>query len=492
MNSKYFINENQKNQTEANIKIKQLNEKNNYGTIYFTKRMPFYKYLLNKKLKLKLSNNNKTSSREKKTISYQKREKISLLNINNSSDNEKKSIYSYNTIKIKNQESNEKEKVILDLLRLKKEIDEKNQELNLLKNEYNKLQDNNLTYQTIIEKILLIIEGNNEKTKENDLKFVKSSLNKKKINMLKLQIVNYDKKIEKQKSVLNEAKKEKKITNFINVNKLINNKNQELEKLVLESQQIQKFHNNMDNMVDFYNYSIKKYKDINLGLKVKIEINKRQKKFKEKQIETIKNEILETKEKIDKFEKELNSLEQNNINKKDELKNLINEYEKNKDLKEEKKKYENKINNFNFLDNEFKLILERNERKINKIKNNNINMENKLPILKEEIEKLKEKEKQKEIGKRNIKDYEKKIKEVKEDIEKNKKEASRRQLKEKTEKEIIKKEIKEFEKAKINLINKIKELNKELEEKTKESTKKEKELERTNQEYNIIIKQKNS
>ena len=489
MNSKYFINGNKKStKTENNYKIKSLNRKNSHGKIYFTKRMPFYKYLLNKKLKIKLSDNKKTSSTEKKTISYRKNDKISLLNLNNSYESEKKSKYSHNTKNIQNQELDEKEKVILELLRLKDDINEKNQELNLLKNYYNKLQDNNLTYQIIIEKILTMKEGNNDKTKENnDLKNAKISLNKKKIKMLKLQIVGYDKKIEDQKIILNEAKKEKKVTNFINVNKLINNKNKELEKLVLESQKIQHVHINMDNRVDFYNYSIKKYKDSNFGLKIKIEINKKEKKLKDEKIEMIKKEIKETEEKLDNLEKELELIEQNNIDKKDELKNLKNEYEKNIDLKKEKIKYENEINNYNSLDNKNKIIFEKNERKIKEIKNNNINIEKKIYILKEEIKKLKEKEKIKEINKKII---EKKIKEIKEEIEKNKNEENLRKVKVREEKEKIQKEIKEFEKAKISLINKIKELNKELEEKTKESSRKEHELEKTNHEYNIIINNK--
>ncbi len=110
-------------------------------------------------------------------------------------------------------------------------------------------------------------------------------------------------------------------------------------------------------------------------------------------------------------------------------------------------------------------------------------MEKKIRILKEEKNTLIIKEKQNEKNKIMLKDYELNIKKLKNEIEKNKNENSKRIIKYKKEKEKIKKEIEEFEKAKIGLINKIKELNKKLQEKTIIQNSKEKELEKANEEY---------
>ena len=65
-------------------------------------------------------------------------------------------------------------------------------------------------------------------------------------------------------------------------------------------------------------------------------------------------------------------------------------------------------------------------------------------------------------------------------------------MKEQQDKEKFKKELEEFEKAKMGLINKIKELTDELNQKTKENNIKEEELTKVNQEYNIVFKDKNS
>lgn len=57
--------------------------------------------------------------------------------------------------------------------------------------------------------------------------------------------------------------------------------------------------------------------------------------------------------------------------------------------------------------------------------------------------------------------------------------------------EKTKKEIEDFEKAKINLINKINELNTELREKTKKNSTIEEELTKVNEEYNNALKNQN-
>ena len=496
MKNKYLISENKRSiKTESNYKTKLLNKKQrNDGKITYTKRITFAKYLLDKNIKI--SNNNKKKTIPK--ISYNKRYNFPLININKIKRKEKKSdlIISYNIMDIQIQEQNEKEKIIEQLLYLKDDMEEQNLQLNLLKFYYNKLHDANLTYKTIIEKILNINDNkndnnnNNEHSNEIHSKSEKKTLKEKKINLLKIQIVNYDKNIEKQNEILNEEKKEKNINYFLNMNKLINHKNKELENLILDGKKCQTIYNDIDNKYDFFNNSIKSYKDINFKLKIKFEMNKKENKLNDEKIIKIKKEIEEVKDNLYKLEKELFFIEQNNKEKKEQKGKLKNKYEENVDLKKEKEKYHEELNSFYKKNEDLRKIIEKNEKKINIIKTDNKNSEIRLSILMEENNKKKEKVSQIDKNKIMMKNYEKEIKSIKEEIEKNKNEEKQKIIEEKKEKERIKKEIEEFEKAKIGLINKINELNKELDNRTKEQVLKEKELEKASQEYNLIIKGK--
>ena len=185
-------------------------------------------------------------------------------------------------MEIQNKEPNELEKIIEQLLKLKDDTEQINQEQYLLNNYIYKLEDNNLSYKTIIEKLLENEDGNidhNENTGKY-YKKIKNFPNEKKVSLLKLQIENYNKNIVKQNEVLIEEKNEKRIINFMNINKLINNKNKELEELILESNKLQNLYNDIYNKVDFLNYYIKKYKDNNFNLKIKIEMKKKNKIIK--------------------------------------------------------------------------------------------------------------------------------------------------------------------------------------------------------------------
>ena len=185
-------------------------------------------------------------------------------------------------MEIQNKEPNELEKIIEQLLKLKDDTEQINQEQYLLNNYIYKLEDNNLSYKTIIEK-LLENEDCNIDHNENTGKYykkIKNFPNEKKVSLLKLQIENYNKNIVKQNEVLIEEKNEKRIINFMNINKLINNKNKELEELILESNKLQNLYNDIYNKVDFLNYYIKKYKDNNFNLKIKIEMKKKNKIIK--------------------------------------------------------------------------------------------------------------------------------------------------------------------------------------------------------------------
>lgn len=205
MNKKILISENKKSiKTESNYKAKKFNKKeNSFGTLKYTKRITLSKFLLKKRINhAKEKNNNKNLLIKKKSLSYSKREKFPLINIKNKKTHEKKQelIISYYIMDIQFQEPNEKEKIIKNFLNLQDEINLQNEELNLLKDHCTKLQDINLTYKTIIEKILNIENNNTEENNDINSKNGKKILKEKqRTKILKLQIENYDKKIEKKK-----------------------------------------------------------------------------------------------------------------------------------------------------------------------------------------------------------------------------------------------------------------------------------------------------
>ena len=497
MKNKYLISGNKRSiKTESNYKIKHNKKQRNVEKIIYSKKITFEKYLLKKNIKI--SNNNKKKSNPK--FSYNKRYNFPLITINNKIKRKEKKtdlIISYNIMDIQIQEQNEKEKIIEQLLCLKDDMEEQNLQLNLLKFYYNKLFDANLTNKAIIEKILNINDNkndNNNNTEPNNeiLNSGKKSSKEKKINLLKIQIANYDKNIEKQNEILNEEKKEKNINLFLNMNKLINHKNKELETLVLDGKKCQNIYNDIDNKYDFFNKSIKTFNDINFKLKLKLEMNKKKNKINDEQIVKIKKEIEEVKDNLDKLEKELFFIEQSNKERKEQKEILKNKFEENAELKKEKGKYYDELNNFYKKNEDLRKIIEKNGRIINIIKKDNKNNEIRISILKEENIKIKEKESKIEKNIFLMKNFEKEFESIKEKFEKNKNKEKQRISEEKKEKERIKKEIEEFEIAKIGLINKINELNKELDNKTKEQALKEKELEETKLEYNITFKGKSN
>ena len=158
MNSKYTINENQKsNKKESKIRI-LIKNPNSSGRLYVSKNMKISN-LLKQKIKF-LNNNKKILPKEKSLASYQKRSNLPIININNIDSCKKKlsTIKSYETLK----DQGLKEKVIVELDNQQNDIDAQNQQLNNLQSLYNKLQDNNLTYKIVMEKILDLEEKEKE------------------------------------------------------------------------------------------------------------------------------------------------------------------------------------------------------------------------------------------------------------------------------------------------------------------------------------------
>ena len=133
--------------------------------------------------------------------------------------NSTKNIIKLGNKKKQNEDYVEKERIILQLILTKNEMDKIDNDMKDYNNFYNKLKETNMTFKTIIEKILKIKEPeNNEESSEFEIINI---LNKKdtKLNAFKKQIINYEKIIEKQKKKLTEGKKKKR--QMISMKKII-------------------------------------------------------------------------------------------------------------------------------------------------------------------------------------------------------------------------------------------------------------------------------
>ena len=486
-------------ENEKNIQI-ELNEKKRYNSND--------KFIIRSKLEYKMPKKNKTFGKifslNKESIPNIKKSQFPKLKLNSKNSNtslsSKDSWFSdvFST-KIENQA--EKEKIISEIFKIQNEIYIKDEELKIYNIIYRQLEEHNMTFKAILEKILNSEEkeniyqniNDNEDDYNNIFKDVETKTNKlrqRQINMLKLQVENYDKTIEEKEKILDEAKKGKKINNFIIINSMINEKNKELENLITNSQKLQSSHLGIDKRINFLISSIKKYKKYNNKLEQKLKINEKDEKYYKDEYEISIKETENFNSKISKLENELKLLEDQNLNKKERLNDIIKVYEEDKDLEEEEEKINNNLDNINTKVEGIKKIIEKNKAKINSIKVENQDLENDLNIYKQEVDKINERFKINQMNKKNIKIYEKQKEKIKEEIRKNKFEYEKILKENKEDEERIKKEIKEFEKAKIGLINKINELNRELKEKTEKNNTIEEQLTKVSQKYNNIIKEK--
>ena len=498
MEKYHFKNENRKNNQLEIFRTPK--RQRSFKNLLFNRKeekTAFLKYLQYRQEKS--SRNRKAASKEQKSSSYKKSKNFPSININIMSNKKKQmeTISYYGDYE--NNYRIEKEKIISQLLKEKTELDIKNRELIGLTNYYQKLQNSNLTFKIIIEKILninneIIEDDDNNKDKDiiKDINIKNNnpkSIGERKINDLKKQIINVNKTIDEKNKLLEQTKKEEKIRNFIHLNKLLIEKNFELENLVSNGKELQYFHKDMDNKYDFLNYSIIKYKENIYSLKFKLKKNKKEIKFIENEIQNYLKEKEDIKINIEKLEKEIKNMEEEKIKNKEIIEKLKIEYENGQDMYKEKERDNYNLEEYNKLENNIIKIIDKNNNKIAMIKKENKNLENDIEKLHQENGGLIENVKLNLKNKQMIKMLEKDIKELKETIDKNKNEEKQLIITKKVEKEKIKKEIEEFEKAKIGLINKINELTKELSMKIKINNEKEEELNQKNQDY-IDIKEK--
>ena len=374
----------------------------------------------------------------------------------------------------------EKERIILQLILTKNEMDKIDNDMKDYKNFYNKLKETNMTFKTIIEKILKIKEPeNNEESSEFEIINI---LNKKdtKLNAFKKQIINYEKIIEKQEKKLTEVKKEKKTNDFYEKNNLIDDKNKELEDLVSKNKKLQMKKHGKDEDINYYFNEINDLKVSSLKMQESIKSLEKNINNIEKEIYNLQNEKYQIVKKFGSLVENSLILETNTGQKKEELKSLTDEYERIKDIKGEKDKDETELLNIQNKIDAIKRIIDKNNNKMKMINYDNEQIENDLYIIQAETDRLNEKYKSKQKVNSSLKNLDKEKNSIK---NKSKIDDIKNEDKENIFITIPEKSIKKTEN---NLNKDIKELENELESKKKQNNEQKKELEEIKNKFNIL------
>ena len=398
----------------------------------------------------------------------------------------------YNNMKLlpknnKKEVTIEKEKLLNQLIITKKEMDKINNEFKEYKDFYNQLQESNLTFKTIIEKILKIKETDYFEDIDENILIISNKKKDKKLNAFKRQILDYEKSIEKQEKILAEAKSEKKTNDFYEINKLLDDKNLELENLVSKNKKLQMSKHKKNEEINYYYNTIKDMSENFIKMEENIKLNEKKLYKVEDELYNLENEKEEIIKKLNSLVEESINVELNNEQKKKEMKSLTKEYEKIKDILKEKEKDDNEINNVLNKIESIKKTIEKNNNKINMLNYYNNELKNDLSIMQTEYTKLNERFK---LGKKlNIEKYEKEKKLIKEEILKNKAECDEIKNENKENIFLTIPEKKMNINDNNNLMKEIERLKKELEEKQKEKTDKEKELIDIKNEYNSLQKE---
>ena len=399
-----------------------------------------------------------------------------------------------NKIQKKNKKFNtvEKEKILNQIILSKKDLDKINNDLKEYKKFYHQLQETNLTFKVIIERLLKINQLDNSL---DDIEYTISENKKleKKLSPFKKQLINYEKSIERQERILTETKKEKKINNFYEINNLLDEKNQELENLISQNKKLQMSKHAKYEQINYYYNTIQDLRDNYTKMDGHLKIN-------EKKLNNCDDEIYDLETEKEQIIKKLNVIIEESVNidlsnehKKKELNSIKKKYERQKNIEKNKEKDENElINILNKIEN-MKKIIEKNNNKINMINYDNDEMENDIYIMQVENDKLidKYKQAQKEIN--TLNKYEKEIKLIKEQITKIKEKKNEIKIggganNDDTFFVTLQKDVPKEEKIDENsiIIEDVEKLKNELEEKQKEKALKEKELEEIKNEYNSL------
>ena len=386
----------------------------------------------------------------------------------------------------------EKEKLLNQLIISKKDLDKINNDLKEYKKFYHQLQETNLTFKVIIERLLKINQPENsldniEYTISEDKKL------EKKLSPFKKQLINYEKSIERQERILTETKKEKKINSFYEINNLLDEKNQELENLISQNKKLQMSKHSKYEQINYYYNTIQDLRDNFTKMDGHLKIN-------EKKINNIDDDIYNLETEKETIIKKLNviieesvNIDLNNEHKKKEVKSIKKKYERQKQIEKDKEKDDNDlINIFNKIEN-MKKIIEKNNNKINMINYDNDEMENDTYIMQAENDKLIDKYKQAQKDINILNKYEKEIKLIKDEISKIKEKKNEIKIDNNTNNEntffvTLQKDVPNEDKIDANFIinEDVEKLKNELEEKQKEKSFKEKELKEIKNEYNSL------
>ena len=386
----------------------------------------------------------------------------------------------------------EKEKVLNQIILSKKDLDKINNDLKEYKKFYHQLQETNLTFKVIIERLLKINQLDNSL---DDIEYTISENKKleKKLSPFKKQLINYEKSIERQERILTETKKEKKINNFYEINNLLDEKNQELENLISQNKKLQMSKHAKYEQINYYYNTIQDLRDNYTKMDGHLKINEKKLNNCDDEIYNLETEKEQIIKKLNVIIEESVNIDLSNEHKKKELNSIKKKYERQKNIEKNKEKDENElINILNKIEN-MKKIIEKNNNKINMINYDNDEMENDIYIMQAENDKLidKYKQAQKEIN--TLNKYEKEIKLIKEQITKIKEKKNEIKIDNSANNDdtffvTLQKDVPKEEKIDENsiIIEDVEKLKNELEEKQKEKALKEKELEEIKNEYNSL------
>ena len=399
-----------------------------------------------------------------------------------------------NKIQKKNKKFNtvEKEKILNQIILSKKDLDKINNDLKEYKKFYHQLQETNLTFKVIIERLLKINQLDNSL---DNIEYTISENKKleKKLSPFKKQLINYEKSIERQERILTETKKEKKINNFYEINNLLDEKNQELENLISQNKKLQMSKHAKYEQINYYYNTIQDLRDNYTKMDGHLKINEKKLNNCDDELYNLETEKEQIIKKLNVIIEESVNIDLSNEHKKKELNSIKKKYERQKNIEKNKEKDENElINILNKIEN-MKKIIEKNNNKINMINYDNDEMENDIYIMQAENDKLidKYKQAQKEIN--TLNKYEKEIKLIKEQITKIKEKKNEIKIDNSANNDdtffvTLQKDVPKEEKIDENsiIIEDVEKLKNELEEKQKEKALKEKELEEIKNEYNSL------
>ena len=386
----------------------------------------------------------------------------------------------------------EKEKILNQIILSKKDLDKINNDLKEYKKFYHQLQETNLTFKVIIERLLKINQLDNSL---DNIEYTISENKKleKKLSPFKKQLINYEKSIERQERILTETKKEKKINNFYEINNLLDEKNQELENLISQNKKLQMSKHAKYEQINYYYNTIQDLRDNYTKMDGHLKINKKKLNNCDDEIYDLETEKEQIIKKLNLIIEESVNIDLSNEHKKKELNSIKKKYERQKNIEKNKEKDENElINILNKIEN-MKKIIEKNNNKINMINYDNDEMENDIYIMQAENDKLidKYKQAQKEIN--TLNKYEKEIKLIKEQITKIKEKKNEIKIDNSANNDdtffvTLQKDVPKEEKIDENsiIIEDVEKLKNELEEEQKEKALKEKELEEIKNEYNSL------